>query len=61
MQQLRPQDRELVQRCYEPDVSFKEVAEQIGRPVNAVYKSLGRVRQALHECIQRKLSAESRP
>jgi RNA polymerase sigma-70 factor (ECF subfamily) len=60
MKQLRPQDRELILRCYEPGVSFKEVAEQISRPINAVYKSLGRVRGWLHECINRRLSAEAR-
>jgi RNA polymerase sigma-70 factor (ECF subfamily) len=57
---LRAADRQLIQRCYEPDVSFKDIAEEIGRPVNSVYKSLGRVRRWLHECIDRRLAAEGR-
>jgi RNA polymerase sigma-70 factor (ECF subfamily) len=56
---LRVEDRELIQRCYEQGAAFKDVAEQMGRPVNSVYKSLGRVRRWLHECINRKLSAEA--
>lgn len=57
---LRKPDRELIERCYEPGSSFKRVAEQLGRPVNAVYKSLGRVRRRLHECIDRTISSEGR-
>lgn len=57
---LRARDRKLIERCYEPGVSFKEVAEDLGRPVNAVYKSLGRVRRALYECINRTIAAEGR-
>jgi RNA polymerase sigma-70 factor, ECF subfamily len=59
-------DRQLVQRCYgdhslgdaESKDSFKSVAEEIGRPVNTVYKALNRIRRSLHECIDRTLAAE---
>jgi RNA polymerase sigma-70 factor, ECF subfamily len=52
-------DRQLVQRCYsESSASFKTIAEDLGRPVNTVYKALNRIRRALHECIDRTLSAE---
>ena len=54
-------DRQLVQRCYgdhESHESFKAIAEEIGRPVNTVYKALNRIRRSLHECIDRTLAAE---
>ncbi|MBI1371519.1 MAG: sigma-70 family RNA polymerase sigma factor [Phycisphaera sp.] len=55
MQRLRDVDRVLVQRCYERGVTAKEVADELGRPVNSVYKSLGRIRVSLLQCIQRRL------
>ena len=54
-------DRQLVQRCYgdlNHRETFKAIAAEIGRPVNTVYKALNRIRRALHECIDRTLSAE---
>jgi len=51
-------DRALVHRCYAGIGSFKAVAVELGRPVNAVYKSLGRIRSVLFECIERRLIAE---
>ena len=52
-------DSQLVQRCYsDSTVSFKAIAEEVGRPVNTVYKALNRIRRSLQECIDRSLSAE---
>lgn len=52
-------DRQLVQRCYsDSSASFKAIAEEVGRPVNTVYKALNRIRRALHQCIDRTLAAE---
>jgi RNA polymerase sigma-70 factor, ECF subfamily len=52
-------DRQLVQRCYSDSAaSFKTIAEDLGRPVNTIYKALNRIRRALHECIDRSLSME---
>jgi DNA-directed RNA polymerase specialized sigma24 family protein len=51
----------LVQRCYsehESRETYKSIAEEIGRPVNTVYKALNRIRRSLHECIDRTLAAE---
>ncbi len=58
LKKLRPRDRELIEQRYAPGASGKAVAERLGRPLNAVYQSLGRIRRALHECINRRLSAE---
>lgn len=56
---LAASDRQLVQQCYSnSEASFKNIAEDIGRPVNTVYKALNRIRRALHDCIDRTLSAE---
>jgi RNA polymerase sigma-70 factor (ECF subfamily) len=57
LSKLRPQDRQLIQQRYAPGGSGLHVADQLHRPVNAVYQSLGRIRRALLECIQRQLSA----
>ena len=51
-------DRTLVAECYgESQRTFREVAEQLGRPSNTVYKALQRVRRTLRECVERKLSS----
>lgn len=57
LQKLSPKDRRLLERCYGGDENFKEVAEDIGRPVGSVYDSLSRIRRALYECIERSLRA----
>lgn len=53
---LRQEDRELVSRRYAAGASGKRLAEELGRPQNSVYKSLGRIRQALLDCITRAMS-----
>ena len=46
--QLSESDRELVAACYsEASRNFKQVADQLSRPVNTVYKALQRIRRAL--------------
>ena len=56
LNKLNPEDRELVQLRYAPGQSGKGAAEEVGRPVNSVYQSLGRIRRALLECIQRQIA-----
>ena len=59
---LRTADRQLVVSCYAGDDTIRTVAERMGRPVGAVYQSLGRIRRALMDCIQRNLKLqEGRP
>lgn len=56
---LPSRERQLVERCYSHSAaSFKTVAEDLGRPVNTVYKALNRIRRSLHECIDRTLASE---
>lgn len=49
--------RRLLERCYEASEPIAHVAEQSGMSANALYKLLGRIRRALHECINRTLDA----
>lgn len=59
MGKLPTSDRQLVQQCYsDASGSFKTIAENLGRPVNTVYKALNRIRRNLHQCIDRTLSSE---
>jgi len=53
---LRAQDQELIRRRYAMGSTGDDVAEQLGRPANSVYQSLGRVRRVLLECIRRHLA-----
>jgi RNA polymerase sigma-70 factor (ECF subfamily) len=54
---LRLADQTLLERRYESNVTVQDLAQQMGRPVNSVSKSLGRIRRTLMECIQRAMSA----
>jgi RNA polymerase sigma-70 factor (ECF subfamily) len=54
---LKGTDRELIAACYsETSRNFKQVAEQLRRPVNTVYKGLQRIRRVLRECIRRRIA-----
>lgn len=57
-QKLSEIDQGLLAKCYSSANSIRNVAEQIGRPVESVYSSLSRIRKALHDCIQRSLAME---
>ena len=59
LEKLSRQDRTLIETRYAPGESGKGLAERIGRPVNSVYQSLGRIRRALWECVERQLKLEA--
>jgi RNA polymerase sigma-70 factor (ECF subfamily) len=59
LQKLRPEQRELIARRYEPEASVQALAEAVGISPKAVSDKLRRIRQALLECIQRTLAAEA--
>lgn len=55
-----PQDqRELVRGYYFDEESIETIATRLGRGAEGIYKSLQRARQALQQCIERKLQAEA--
>ena len=54
-----PEDqRWLVRGYYFEDESIDALAVTFGRGAEAIYKSLQRIRQALHQCIERKLQTD---
>ncbi len=53
---LSRRDRDLINRRYQGDATTKDVAESLGRPVKAVYKSLNRIYATLFECVERRLA-----
>ncbi len=60
VEKLRPDDRELVRERYRQNITSKQLAAQLGRPPNTVYKALARIRGWLEECVERVLAAEER-
>lgn len=55
LEKLRAVDRRLIERCYGESGSFKQIAADLGRPANTVYKALNRIRATLLNCIERAL------
>jgi RNA polymerase sigma-70 factor (ECF subfamily) len=51
LDRLPPDDRELIERRYQPGMLVGALAAELGRPVNSVSKSLGRIRRALWKCV----------
>jgi RNA polymerase sigma-70 factor (ECF subfamily) len=61
LQKLNPRDRQTVEHYYyRGRTTASDVAAALGRPVDTVYKALARIRQALHQCIDRTVAAEER-
>ncbi len=60
IKELSENNQWLVAECYSAGRKIKDVAIKLGRSEASVYKALERVRVALHRCIQRKLSGNSR-
>ena len=54
---LREKDRELIQMRYAVGATGDDVANELGRPANSVYQSIGRIRRTLMECVKRQLAA----
>ena len=57
-EKLSTRDQDLLRRRYRPDGTSSCAAEELGRPVRSVYKSLSRIRKTLLECITRRLIQE---
>ncbi len=55
IEKLRESDRDLLQRRYDSSVSIAELAQQVGKSVDAAYRALSRIRYGLFECINRAL------
>ena len=58
LQKLPAAQREFLELAYQPGTQFNELANQAGRSVEGVYKSIQRMRSRLLDCIQRELKEE---
>ena len=61
IEKLGPRDRDLLARRFTDGATTQSTSEQVGRSVEAVYKALARIRQALFDCVQRTLAREGQP
>lgn len=57
---LPGEHRELIDRYYRDEEPVASVAEKTGRSLEAVYKTIQRVRLALHRCIELKMLGAER-
>ncbi len=54
---LKPEDRELLERCYAEEADVTHTARERGRSSQSVHNSLRRIRRTLFECIRRTLAS----
>ncbi len=60
VEELDSNDRKLINIRYEQGLKIKDIAEQVGRPVQGFYKTMNRIHNLLLNCIRRKMLAEER-
>jgi RNA polymerase sigma-70 factor (ECF subfamily) len=58
IEKLTPRDRDLLGHRFAEGATTRSTAEQLGRSVDAVYKALAKIRQALFDCVSRALAKE---
>jgi RNA polymerase sigma-70 factor (ECF subfamily) len=56
MEKLSDEHRNLLHRRYADAATIEHLARAMGRSADAVYKTLSRVRQMLHDCISRTMA-----
>lgn len=61
LKKLTAQDRWLISARYSSEISVAQIAEQQGKPLSTVYRSLVRIREALYQCVQRSVAQDSHP
>jgi RNA polymerase sigma-70 factor (ECF subfamily) len=59
IEKLPPAQRDLVQRRYSAGGAVEDIARDLGRTVDAVYRALSRIRHVLHDCVTRSLEQGS--
>lgn len=57
---LPPDERELIMRRYNPGVSAEQIAAEVQRPTEWVYKAVGRIRRMLSLCVARQMALRHR-
>lgn len=58
LDKLLPTQRNLLKQYYGGNSTIKQIASSLGRPIAGTYKSLARMREILHDCIERQLGRE---
>jgi RNA polymerase sigma-70 factor (ECF subfamily) len=58
IEKLNAGDRELLARRFAEGATTQSTAAQVGRSVEAVYKALAKIRQALFDCVSKRLAQE---
>lgn len=56
LRKLKSNDLHLIQVLYGHDITIKKLAEEIKRPVQGLYKAMGRIHHSLLQCVRRTLS-----
>jgi RNA polymerase sigma-70 factor (ECF subfamily) len=56
--ELPARHQKLVDLCYLARAAIHKVAEKLGQTPAATYKRLSRIRQILHDCVERKVAEE---
>jgi len=57
LEKIPPADRELIMGRYEPGASTEQIAAQVERPKEWVYKAVCRIRRVLTLCVARQIAA----
>lgn len=60
LDKLPKKKRSLIDRCYGGTEKILEIAQAIGVTSDALYWRIKRIREALHECVDRKLAIEDK-
>jgi RNA polymerase sigma-70 factor (ECF subfamily) len=58
VEKLTARDRDLLTRRFAAGATTQSTAAAVGRSVDAVYKALAKIRQALFDCVNRTLAQE---
>lgn len=58
VKKLKARDQDLLHRFYGVSTPTKVLAEQLGRPIGTITKSLTRIRRALLDCVERSIITE---
>ncbi len=57
---LPPRSQNLLALRYERSLKLGEIAKEVGGTLDAVHKTLSRIREALQECLQRRIQEGAR-